>query len=301
MIAFCSLLTVVRTFMKNLILNGFRPDRFISCHVVHPVLKMLNVSVGVPILMYHSISWDPGGYRIQYFETNTFPSIFEEHMRFLAAEGYKPVGLECLLATDTEKTGSKPVVITFDDGYLDFYRNAFPILKRYGATATVFLPTGYIGISRSLFHGRPCLVRDEVRELSQNGISFGSHSHSHGELKNLSRKGMEDELRISKEIIENMTGMPVDSFSYPYAFPQAQKDFVRLYRAALIDAGYKFGVTTRIGLNSRDSDFLTLKRIPASSHDDPLLFAAKLEGAYDWLHFLQTLFKKSRELSAMEF
>jgi peptidoglycan/xylan/chitin deacetylase (PgdA/CDA1 family) len=287
--------------MKNLILNGFRPDRFISCHVVHPVLKMLNVSGGVPILMYHNISWERGGHPIPYFETNTFPSVFEEHMRFLAAEGYKPAGLECLIATGAEKTGSKHVVITFDDGYLDFYRNAFPILRRHGATATVFLPTGYISTPRKMFKQRPCLNWNEIRELSQNGISFGSHSQSHGELRNLCPKGMEDELRISKEIVENMTGMPVHSFSYPYAFPQAQKDFVRLYRAALIDAGYKFGVTTRIGLNSRDSDFLTLKRIPASSHDDPLLFAAKLEGAYDWLHSLQTLFKKSRELSAMEF
>jgi peptidoglycan/xylan/chitin deacetylase (PgdA/CDA1 family) len=287
--------------MKNLILNGFRPDRFISCYVVHPVFKMLNVSGGVPILMYHSISWEQAGHPIPYFETNTFPSVFEAHIRFLAANGFKPVGLEGLIATDTEKTGSKYVVITFDDGYLDFYRNAFPILSKYGATATVFLPTGYIATPRKMFKQRPCLDRYEIRELSQNGVSFGSHSHSHPELTNVSTKAMDEELRISKEIIENMTGMPVCSFSYPFAFPQAHKDFLRVFRAALIDAGYKFGVTTRIGLNSRDCDFLTLKRIPLSSHDDPLLFAAKLQGAYDWLHPLQTLFKKSKKLSAIEF
>ena len=248
--------------------------------------------------MYHSISWENAGHRIPYFETNTFPPVFEEHIRFLADNGYKTVGLEDLLAAGMEKTGSKYVVITFDDGYLDFYRHAFPILSKYRATATVFLPTGYISTPRKMFKQRPCMDWNEIAELSRNGISFGSHSHSHPELKNVSPKALEDELRISKEIIEGMTGMPVNSFSYPYAFPEAQMDFAGLLRAALIDTGYKFCVTTRIGLNPRDCDLLTLKRIPASSHDDPLLFAAKLEGAYDWLHSLQTLFKKSKELSA---
>jgi peptidoglycan/xylan/chitin deacetylase (PgdA/CDA1 family) len=284
--------------MDNPFLNKFRPDRFISCFLVHPVLKKMNAARSVPILMYHSISQEQEGRRIPYFETNTFPSVFEEHLLFLSANGYKPVGLEGLLATGAETNGSKHVVITFDDGYQDFYRNAFPILSRYGATATVFLPTGYIGNSRRLFKARPCLDWNEIRELSQNGITFGSHSHSHSELKNLSPKEVHDELQISKEIIEDMTGTPVHSFSYPYAFPQAQKDFVGLLRAALSDAGYKFGVTTRIGLNSGDCDLLTLKRVPASSHDDPLLFAAKLEGGYDWLYSLQTLFKRSRQLSA---
>jgi len=255
----------------------------------------MNRVQSVPILMYHSISREQGGQRIPYFETNTFPSVFEEHIRFLAANGYKTVGLESLVADDTEITGSKRVVITFDDGYVDFYRNAFPVLGEYGATASVFLPTGFISTPRKTFKDRACLDWNEIRELSQYGIGFGSHTHSHPELTTLSPAQMKEELRVSKEIIENKTGKPVLSFAYPYAFPDGKRDFIELLRGALTDAGYKIGVTTRIGLNSRDCDFLTLKRIPVNSYDDPLLFAAKLDGAYDWLNTFQTLFKKSKE------
>jgi peptidoglycan/xylan/chitin deacetylase (PgdA/CDA1 family) len=282
--------------MTNAFVNYIRPDRFLSRFVVHPILRKMSVARGVPILMYHSVSWKQENRAVAYFETNTYPPVFEDHMRFLISQGYKPIALDSLLTTKLQIPEERSVIITFDDGYLDFYENAYPILKKYGATATVFLPTFYIGQSRSMFKKRPCLIWPEVRELSKNGITFGSHSHSHTKLKDLAPEELEKELKCSKETIENMIDMPVSSFSFPYAFPESKKDFVRLLKSNLADAGYKIGVTTRIGLNTSACDFLTLKRIPVSSHDDIPFLQAKVEGGYDWVYFVQYGFKSMVEL-----
>lgn len=244
--------------------------------------------------MYHSISREQQDTSLAYFETNTFPSVFEEHMQYLASHGYKTVGLDCF--HNITDPNQKSVVITFDDGYLDFYENAFPILKKYGATATMFLPTSFIRDSRKEFKQRPCLTWQEVRELSENGITFGSHSHTHSKLDELSSEDLEKELRKSKEEIQNRLGLPVDSFCYPFAFPETKKYFVQQLKNTLTRLGYRTCFTTRIGLNPPEADPLILKRIPINSHDDSALFQAKLQGAYDWLCPMQTIYKKSKEL-----
>ncbi len=281
--------------MIDTVLNWLRPDRLLSCFFVHPLLRNLNGKRALPILMYHSISREQGKRVIPYFETNIYPSVFEEHIRFLATNGYQPVALESLLDGGSKIPDGKCVAITFDDGYQDFYTNAFPVLKKYEMPATVFLPTAYIGSTRKKFKGRPCLNWHEVRELSENKISFGSHSHSHTELKNISPGALEQELRISKEIIEDKVGLPVKSFSYPYAFPETRKVFVELLKSVLTHLGFEIGVTTRIGLNSPGCNLLTMKRLPVNSYDDPTLFSAKIDGAYDWLNPLQTVLKRLKD------
>lgn len=282
--------------MRDFILKGLRPDRLISCHVVHPFLKRMRAETkGIPILMYHSVSWRQDGHAIPYFETNTYPDVFESHIRYLVENGYDVVALDSISDGGLANSKGKPVAITFDDGYEDFYFNAFPILRKYSVPATMFLPTSYIGESRGHFNGRSCLVLDEVRKLADGHVSFGSHSHSHLELKDRSVEFLYDELKVSKEIIENTTGLPVNSFSYPYAFPEARKSFVMRLQDTLKELGFRIGVTTRIGMNTVDSNPLALKRIPVNSFDDHLIFAAKLDGAYDWLNPLQTSFKHLKE------
>jgi peptidoglycan/xylan/chitin deacetylase (PgdA/CDA1 family) len=101
-----------------------------------------------------------------------------------------------------ERNKPRYVVLTFDDGYLDFYTQAFPVLRQYGFTATVFLPTDYIDSSKPGLKGKYHLTWDLVRELSQSGIDFGSHTCSHPQLYELSPAEIESELRKSKETIE---------------------------------------------------------------------------------------------------
>lgn len=95
------------------------------------------------------------------------------------------------------------VVLTFDDGYLDFYTQAFPVLRRYGFTATVFLPTAYIDGKRPGIRGKEHLNWDQVRELHSAGVDFGSHTVNHPQLYDLGWPDIEYELRVSKEAIES--------------------------------------------------------------------------------------------------
>jgi peptidoglycan/xylan/chitin deacetylase (PgdA/CDA1 family) len=94
------------------------------------------------------------------------------------------------------------VVLTFDDGYLDFYTRAFPVLRQYSFTATVFLPTSYVGSSKPGLRGKKHLTWDMIKELSQSSIDFGSHTCSHSQLYKLSLDEIKSELQKSKETIE---------------------------------------------------------------------------------------------------
>jgi hypothetical protein len=100
------------------------------------------------------------------------------------------------------------------------------------------------------------------------------------------------EITRSKREIESLIGVPVDSFSYPYAFPEEDKAFTEYLRAELIRCGYQTSVTTVIGRVGLGNDRHFMKRIPINEADDLLLFEAKLRGGYNWLHGLQYLSKR---------
>ena len=248
----------------------------------------------VPILMYHSISEElnPGATH-PYYKTNTSPAVFSLHMEYLYKNNYRILNLDetVVLLKKREPVRDKYAVITFDDGFRDFYTEAFPLLHRYEFKATVFLPTAYIGKKRVGFNGIQCLSWDEVRDLRLKGIDFGSHTVSHPQLHVLGKKEIEHEITHSKTIIENNLGCPIESFSYPFAFPE-DSVFKNYIRGFLEKCGYKYGVSTRIGTTHRNDNFFSMKRIPVNSHDDIPLFKAKLEGSYDWMYFPQYLFKK---------
>jgi peptidoglycan/xylan/chitin deacetylase (PgdA/CDA1 family) len=184
------------------------------------------------------------------------------------------------------------VVLTFDDGYKDFLTQAFPILNKYGFSATVFLPTSFIdSAGKPGLKGKDHLSWDGVRELREGGIAFGSHTVSHRQLRILSRAEIEYEIKKSKEVIEKDLGQNVESFCYPYKFMEQAKEFVRMMKTVLIDAGYESAVTTRIGTANTEDDVFALKRIPVNSDDGGQFFKAKLEGSYDWLYPLQCVSK----------
>jgi len=268
----------------------FRPDRIATLYFFRPLQRLLGrPSSGIPILMYHSISEGPEVHSNPYFHTCTSPRVFREHLSSLALNGYKAIGLDeavCKLEEGTE-TAEKLVVLTFDDGFADFYTGAFPILRVFGYSATVFLPTDYIGDIPLDFKGTRCLTWSQVRELHEAGIEFGSHTMTHPQLTTLPAMEVERELRSSREEIERRLGAPVSSFSYPYAFPEADRAFRQRLRDMLVQAGYQNGVSTIVGTADASSDRLFLERLPVNSSDDAGFFTAKLQGGYDWLHAFQ--------------
>ncbi len=250
------------------------------------------------ILMYHDVSNTIEDGINPYFRISTTPAAFDKQIEFLHKEGYETCTPGDLLSglDRSSETGTKKISITFDDGFLSVYQNAFPILVKYNYTATIYLPSDLIGAEdRKNFEGKPCMNWEEVREMAEAGFTFGSHTASHAELIKQSENEISEELKRSKNRIEQMLSIPVVSFSFPYAFPEMKKGFVHNFRRFLENNGYCDAVTTMIGTIKSGADPYRLKRIPVNSCDDIGLLKAKVTGSYDWLYGFQKtvkMFKK---------
>lgn len=271
-------------------MTRIRSDRIATLYLFHPLRRLIGGGAAkVPILMYHSISENHNGDSNPYYQTTTAPGVLAEQMRFLHENNYRVINLGEAVKKIEKAEGSteRHVVITFDDGFRDFYTEAFPVLSRYGFSATVFLPTAFIKESPSKFKGRECLTWSQVRELWSAGTLFGSHTVSHPQLTTVKPQELEMEVRESKRVIEDELGGPVDSFAYPYAFPEENHSFRRRLRTILPEAGYVNGVSTIIGTAGSRDDRFFLPRLPMNSWDDLQLFRAKLEAGYDWVHWVQ--------------
>lgn len=146
------------------------------------------------------------------------------------------------------------------------------------------------------FNARDCLSWPQVREMQKYGIAFGSHTVSHPRLHGLDKRMIESEVTRSREAIQEKTGESVDTFAYPYAFPQVDRNFKTMLRDILTGAGYRNGVCTTVGRVRTGSDRMFLARLPVNGSDDSALFEAKLDGAYDWVGGAQLAFKRVRSL-----
>ena len=274
----------------------FRIDRPLTLYLFYLLLRRnrRRTKQQVPILMYHSIASGrmQGGH--PYFETSTHPSVFSNHMKFLHDNGYSNLSLQDLILHQSadKRLERKSVVITFDDGFRDFLSEAFGVLDQYDYSATVFLPTGFMQKEGNMrLKSKEYLSWSEISKLSQNGIDFGSHSVNHLDLYALRKSEIEFEIRESKEAIEKEIGTSIRSFSYPYAFPAQDMAFKKYLRDTLEKYGFNCCATTNIGTTSLTEKSFFLKRLPVNTFDDSKLLAAKLAGGYDWLYYLQYLFK----------
>ncbi len=204
---------------------------------------------GIPILTYHSIDREGG-------PTSVAPEIFERQMARLKSAGYESIPLRQL--SDLGEVRRK-VVLTFDDGYENLRTEAFPVLKRYGLTGTVFVASDYVG-GKNKWETEPGVPRlkhlswEQIGELNAYGIEIGAHTCSHPDLTKLGHKEAQAEIEDNKRRIEEFVGREVESFCYPYG---AVNDSVR----NLVDAaGFSFACTLDFGVGRPELDPLKLGR-----------------------------------------
>jgi len=200
------------------------------------------VTTSVPILMYHRIARD-GPAALRRFRTS--PDIFRKQMQFLRRQGYYTVTAQTL--TELLRSGKpiqgRPVMLTFDDAYLDFLTDAFPILAENGFSAEVFVVTDKVG-GRSDWdsaYGEPAALMSwsQIQELHQKGISFGSHLASHTPATALDNEALLAEAMLSRNVLRNRLGAPVDSIALPYGATDFRVPGI------LALSGYGVGFTTR--------------------------------------------------------
>ncbi len=233
----------------------------------------------IPILMYHSISSHASP---RFRPCIVSPEMFEEHLSYLDQCHYTSVTVTQFvqaMARGGDGLPDRPVVLTFDDGYADFYTQALPALQRHGFTATLYLATAFVGgTSRWLQHmgegTRPMLTWDQLAEISASRIECGAHTHTHRPLDMLPPAIVRDEIVHSKELLEEHLGQQVSSFAYPSGHYSAR------VRQIVRAAGY--------------ASACAIKGTLSSLHDDPYALARLAIKPDTGVHALATALSKGR-------
>ena len=231
------------------------------------------MSVWLPILTFHAID----GCRSVISLT---PEVFRSSMAKLFESGYRTLSLletvDCL-HRDTPFP-DRSLVITFDDGFQSVYGKAFPVLQRYGMSATVFLTVGEKAVVKAAdrlpsLDMRPMLSWGEIREMQQNGIAFGAHTLTHPDLIHLPTERIEAEVGKSKAIIEDALGTPVACFAYPDGrFDYRSREIVRQYFAC--------ACSDKLGLVTAGSHPYALERVDSYYLRTNRLFDVMLTGLF---------------------
>jgi peptidoglycan/xylan/chitin deacetylase (PgdA/CDA1 family) len=225
-------------------------------------------AVTVPILMYHYIRVNPDSRDRMGFNLSVTPADFAAQMDWLARSGFHTITTEDLHSYLTGARGlpSKPVILTFDDGYADFYTTALPLLRSHGFNADTYVVSGFVG--------KPgYMTSAQIREADRSGIEIGAHTVNHADLVRTSISGVRAEVGDSKRFLEALLGHPVVSFCYPSG------KFSAAVASEVAAAGFHTATTTRFGYTHSLADQLVWTRVRVSGGERLDLFAADLMGA----------------------
>ena len=212
---------------------------------------------------------------------------FSQLLDFLEEKQYETTHFGLLESKNYRPKASKKIILTFDDcpkNLLDF---AVPELLKRKMKAAFYIPTAYIGGYNSwdVENGKARLElmnEDDLKALSQAGMEIGSHSHRHIALKTITYvPELEKEVRLSKQLLESITGQQVYSFSYPYGSVPIH------YREILSNAGYFYGLSIYQPFQTP----LALRRFGVYEKDTKEKIKRKLSLHYRWLRSVYDLTK----------
>jgi peptidoglycan/xylan/chitin deacetylase (PgdA/CDA1 family) len=222
----------------------------------------------IPILMYHSVS-DHASRRFRPFAVS--PALFADHLAYLHQHAYTPLTVTQFInarARGGSGLPERPVILTFDDGFADFYTWAFPVLQKYGFNATLYVATAFVNGTSLWLHreeaNRLMLTWNQLTEISAGGIECGGHSHSHPQLDTLPLSMVCDEIVQCKRLLEHHLDQEVSSFAYPYGYHTAA------IKQMVGEAGYTSACAVKYEMCSETTDPFALTRLmvrPVTSVD----------------------------------
>lgn len=202
--------------------------------------------IGIPVLNYHQIN------DVDENLLTVSTSEFEAQMAWLKENGYQTItASELVDALQGRGTLPKqPVLITFDDGYIDNYQYAFPILKKYQMKAIIFLISDYISLYPNY------LTWEQLFEMQASGFEFGSHTLDHNVLTDLPPIAIDQELIGSKNVLQSRLGRKIEFLAYPCGYTNSD------IKARVKAAGYRAAFTVELGNVALGDDIYSLNRVP---------------------------------------
>lgn len=189
----------------------------------------------LPILMYHHIRDYSSPTDNIGTNLSVSPAKFSQQLDLIQSLGYETMTLSGL-----KSSTKKPIILTFDDGYENFYINAYPELKKRGMVAVSFIIVNDIGKS-------DYMTKDQIKEINDNGIEIGSHTLSHPDLSVSSAEKQKTEITDSKSRLEHILSKTIYSICYPAG--KYNTETLKI----VSDAGFKYAVTTKSGISKFDN------------------------------------------------
>ncbi|OQB14729.1 MAG: Poly-beta-1,6-N-acetyl-D-glucosamine N-deacetylase precursor [Firmicutes bacterium ADurb.Bin193] len=253
----------------------------ISINLVLLTAKGEKEQTYIPVLLYHNITENTDGMDII---VNITPRRFREHMVALKSAGYNTITLDDYYEhiQNGKSLPEKPVIITFDDGYLSNYEFAYPILQELEMKATIFIVTDSVGPGGKVSY--PHFTWEQARQMQQSGvIDIQSHTHTHRDVTLQNREETVREIRLSKYLIESNLNKECSYLAYPYG--AYNNISIRLAS----EAGYKM----MLGLVGRETD--------GQNNPDRVLKRITVwgdKGGEDFLRFLEDGVKKQNPADA---
>jgi peptidoglycan/xylan/chitin deacetylase (PgdA/CDA1 family) len=205
-------------------------------------------AVEMPILVYHTIKPGPVSGSAAARLLTESPDAFEQQLKYLKDNGYQTISFTqlCDFLEKGTPIPERPAIISFDDGWDNQFAYAFPLLQKYGFTATFFVVTNYLDHQNFM-------KIEQLKTMIAAGMSIGSHSRSHPALAGIGNpRRLWDEIAGSKAFLEEQLGVTIDTFAYPYGSYNAGV-------AALVKAaGYRTARTVNFGTRATAGDLEVL-------------------------------------------
>lgn len=179
--------------------------------IITIIPNSVSATAAIPILMYHYIGNNPNPKDLARNTLSVPPDKFEAQLDYLSKNGYTPISLDTLYGIFNKQAAalSRPIVLTFDDGYQDFYTIAYPILRRFNFHAVSFIPTGLMGAGYYMNW-------NQIKEIAQSGlVTFEAHTVTHASLASLNSATALKQMIDSKNVLQSQTGYPVNFIAYP--------------------------------------------------------------------------------------